>query len=84
MGLFSSAAPVQLHPVNPPVAAFPQFIAQAPVTLVMREKMWSWSGDDFSVQDAATGRAVVKCKGKAMSLRDRKSEPPSSPPYGLH
>lgn len=74
MGLFTPPAPVALAPVNPAVAVFTSFVAQGPVTLVLREKVFSLSGDDFSVKDAATGRTVVKCKGKVVSFRDRKSE----------
>lgn len=41
------------------------------VTLAMKEKVFSLSGDDFTVQ-TADGVGVVVCKGKALSVRDRK------------
>ncbi|BEI86716.1 hypothetical protein CcaverHIS002_0700620 [Cutaneotrichosporon cavernicola] len=72
MGIFLPSSPVALQPVHPPVAVFPAFISQGPVTLVLREQIFSLSGDDFSVKDAATGKTVVRCKGKVVSFRDRK------------
>lgn len=75
MGLFTPPAPVALSPIHPAVAVFPAFIAQGPTTLVLREKVFSLTGDDFSVKDAATGNTVVRCKGKVLSFRDRKSKP---------
>ncbi|BEI94491.1 uncharacterized protein CcaverHIS019_0700630 [Cutaneotrichosporon cavernicola] len=73
MGIFLPSSPVALQPVHPPVAVFPAFISQGPVTLVLREQIFSLSGDDFSVKDAATGKTVVRCKGKVVSFRDRKN-----------
>lgn len=81
MGIFTTQGPVQLVPVHPPVAVFTPFIAQSPTTLVLREKMWSWTGDDFSVKDAATGQPVVRCEGKAFSMRERKRESSTSPHF---
>ncbi|CAK9780411.1 hypothetical protein CC85DRAFT_283526 [Cutaneotrichosporon oleaginosum] len=85
MGLFTAPAPTQLVPANPPIAVFRDFIAQAPTTLVLKEKVWSLSGDSFSIKDAATGRPVVKVAGKALSLRDRKQvmDPSGRPLYSL-
>ncbi|OCF42855.1 hypothetical protein I317_03332 [Kwoniella heveanensis CBS 569] len=71
MGFFGSSAPAQLHPVNPPLGVFPNFYAQRPTTLVLKEKVFSFSGDDFSVKDT-NGYTVVRCHGQAMSFRDRK------------
>lgn len=48
-----------------------QFYAQHPTTLVLKEKAWSFSGDDFSVKDQ-NGATVVKCSGKSISMRDTK------------
>lgn len=77
MGIFSAPQPTQLVPADPPIAVFRNFIAQRPTTLVLKEKVWSLSGDSFSVKDAATGQPVVLVAGKAMSLRDRKRESPT-------
>ncbi|RSH83779.1 hypothetical protein EHS25_005394 [Saitozyma podzolica] len=71
MGLFTASAPAQLHPVNPPLGVFPQFCVNVPTTLVLKEKAFSFSGDDFAVKDS-NGVPVVRCKGKALSFRDRK------------
>ncbi len=74
MGIFTAPAPAQLVPANPPIAVFKNYVAQRPTTLVLKEKVWSLSGDSFSVKDAATGQPVVKVAGKVLSLRDRKRE----------
>ncbi|WVF71015.1 hypothetical protein IAT40_005811 [Kwoniella sp. CBS 6097] len=71
MGFFGSSAPAQLHPVNPPLGVFPNYYAQQPTTLVLKEKVFSFSGDDFSVKDT-NGYTVVRCHGQALSWRDRK------------
>ncbi|GFZ46578.1 hypothetical protein JCM24511_03798 [Saitozyma sp. JCM 24511] len=71
MGLFTASAPAQLHPVNPPLGVFPQFCVNVPTTLVLKEKAFSFSGDDFAVKDS-NGVPVVRCQGKALSFRDRK------------
>ena len=36
---------------------------------VLKQKMWSWSGDSFDIKDHE-GNIVYKVKGKALSLRD--------------
>ncbi|WWD05355.1 hypothetical protein V865_003428 [Kwoniella europaea PYCC6329] len=71
MGFFTASAPAQLHPVSPPLGLHPNYFAKQPTTLVLREKVFSWSGDDFSVKDT-NGFTVVKCHGQAISFRDRK------------
>ncbi|WVN85487.1 uncharacterized protein L203_100633 [Cryptococcus depauperatus CBS 7841] len=72
MGLFTSSAPAVLHPVNPPIGRLPQYYAQAPTTLVLKEKVFSWTGDSFGVKDT-NGNVIVECSGKVMSMRDRKT-----------
>ena len=47
------------------------FYAQQQVTLAMKEKVFSLSGDDFTVQ-TAEGAPVLKIKGKVFSISDRK------------
>ncbi|TXT09619.1 uncharacterized protein COLE_03553 [Cutaneotrichosporon oleaginosum] len=73
MGLFTPPRTVALAPIHPPVAVFPAFISHGPVTLVLREQIFSLTGDDFSVKDAATGHTIVRCKGKIISFRERKN-----------
>ncbi|KAJ7617187.1 tubby C-terminal-like domain-containing protein [Roridomyces roridus] len=53
------------------LGVFSQFCAQQPITLVLKEKVWSFSGDDFSVKDQF-GNVVVRCQGKALSWSDKK------------
>ncbi|KAM0787660.1 hypothetical protein ACM66B_003724 [Microbotryomycetes sp. NB124-2] len=76
MGLFNMSAPppAQLAPFQPTLGVTDphfQFYAVQPTSLIMKEKAWSFSGDDFSVKDQ-NGATVVKCSGKAISMRDTK------------
>ncbi|WVW80492.1 hypothetical protein I302_102476 [Kwoniella bestiolae CBS 10118] len=71
MGLIKASPTADLVAVDPPIGLHPQIFAQKATTLVLKEKVWSWTGDDFSVKDIE-GRDVVKCHGKAWSLRERK------------
>ncbi|KAK8865575.1 hypothetical protein IAR55_000719 [Kwoniella newhampshirensis] len=71
MGLFTASAPAQLHPVNPPLGVNPHYCVPVPTTLVLKEKAFSFSGDDFAVKDSH-GAVVVRCKGQAFSFCDRK------------
>ena len=51
MGLFTSNAPADLHPVNPPLGVFPHFCVQQPTTLVLKEQVFSFSGVSLTVND---------------------------------
>jgi hypothetical protein len=51
----------------------PHYIVQVPTTLVLKEKAFTFSDDDFAVKDQH-GAVVVRCRGSAMSFRDSKSE----------
>jgi hypothetical protein len=75
MGLFSSsAAPVQaLEPFNPPLGVFPRYAVPRETTLVLKERAFTFSGDDFHIKDS-NGVDVVICKGKSLSFRDQKGE----------
>ncbi|KAL1413736.1 hypothetical protein Q8F55_001518 [Vanrija albida] len=70
-GYIFSDGPKALNPVHPPIGVFPGFVAQQPTTLVLKEKVLSWSGDDFGVKDQH-GNVIVRVGGKVMSLRQRK------------
>lgn len=70
MGLFSSN---KFHAVSPNLGLFPQFCRNQQTTLILKERILSWTGDDFSVHDQ-DGRTVVTCKAHKLSTRDRKSE----------
>jgi len=69
----AGSTPIALPACNPPIGIHPTFIQQVPVTLVMKEKAFSLSGDDFSVKDA-NGVTVLKVHGKSLSLQDKKGE----------
>ncbi|WWD18250.1 hypothetical protein CI109_102700 [Kwoniella shandongensis] len=84
MGMFTASAPAQLHPVNPPLGVHGHYCMPHPTTLVLKEKAFSFSGDDFAVKDQ-NGQVVVRCKGQAFSFRDRKviTDPNGRLLYGL-
>jgi hypothetical protein len=63
--------PELLGGFNPYLGVFTQFCVPNQTTLVLKEKVFSLSGDTFSVKDA-NGAAVVNCQGKTFSLTDRK------------
>jgi uncharacterized protein YxjI len=60
-----------LAAVPQPIALFPQFIAQAPETLVLKEHVLSLSGDSFSIK-LANGTPILQVEGKVMSISGRK------------
>jgi len=60
-----------LPPLQVPLGVFPQFYANQPTTLVLKERFFSVSGDDFSIQ-TDSGFEVVHCQGKVASLSGRK------------
>jgi len=61
----------QLAPLNPPLGVNPNYCVQKQTTLVMKEKVWSLSGDTFHIVDEQ-GFEVLQCRGQALSLSDRK------------
>lgn len=72
MGLFTASAPTVLQPVHPPLGIHPAYTSHPqPVTLVLKERVFSFSGDDFGITDT-NGQVVVRCKGKVLSFTDRK------------
>ena len=63
-----------LAPFNPPLGPQPNsahFYSPNTTTLQMKEKVFSLTGDDFSVK-TTDGIDVCKCKGKVVSVRDKK------------
>ncbi|KAF0698574.1 Aste57867_10804 [Aphanomyces stellatus] len=43
------------------------------VSLHMMEKLWSWTGDNFTIKDRTTGAPFFKLSGDALSVRRHKS-----------
>ena len=61
-----------LAQIKNPIAAFERrFTFQKPITLLLKEKTFSWSGDDFNITDT-NGQPYFKIKGKAFSMRQKK------------
>ncbi|KAF1958157.1 hypothetical protein CC80DRAFT_408753 [Byssothecium circinans] len=60
-----------LPPVPQPIGIFPQFIAKAPETIVLKEHVLSLTGDSFSIK-LTNGTPIVQVEGKVMSLSGRK------------
>ncbi|ORX35442.1 tubby C-terminal-like domain-containing protein [Kockovaella imperatae] len=59
-----------IPPVNPPLGIFQNYYAQQPTTLLLKERIRSFTGNDFGIKDV-NGNVVCICKGKVMSMRDR-------------
>lgn len=66
-----AALPAFQPPLGPQPANGPLYSPQQ-VTLVLREKVWSLSGDTFTVH-TADGANVMQVKGKLASLRSKKT-----------
>ncbi|KAF4119514.1 Pfam:DUF567 [Geosmithia morbida] len=64
--------PPHLNPVQRPMGLFPNFIAQRSETLVIKEKVFSLSGDSFDIK-LANGQPIFKIKGRHLTLSGRKS-----------
>ncbi|CAF9935573.1 MAG: hypothetical protein ALECFALPRED_006486 [Alectoria fallacina] len=60
-----------LTPFNPPLGPSLSQCHPQPVTLHMKEKAFSLSGDDFTVK-TVDGVEICKCKGKLLSVSDKK------------
>jgi len=58
---------------NPPLGVHPQFCFPEEHVLHMKEKAFSLSGDDFIIT-TANGTPVCKCKGKVLSISDKKGK----------
>ena len=50
----------------------PRFVVPYPVQFKLKEKIWSWSGDDFKITETSSGATWFKVKGKTISLSDKK------------
>lgn len=68
-------APLQAF--NPPLGVHPQFCFPVEQVLHMKEKVFSLGGDNFTIK-TADGQEICTCKGKVMSISDRKSRSAST------
>lgn len=62
---------MHLPAIDPPLGPILAQCQPEPVTLHMKEKAFSLTGDDFTVKTVA-GLEVCKCKGKMLSVNDKK------------
>ncbi|KAF2845895.1 hypothetical protein T440DRAFT_493138 [Plenodomus tracheiphilus IPT5] len=60
-----------LAPVSQAIGVFPQFFANGPESIVLREKVLSLTGDSFSIK-LANGTPILQVEGKIMSISGRK------------
>ena len=67
-----------LAPFNPPLGPNVRFCVPQETTLHMKEKVFSFTGDDFTVKTTA-GVEVCRCKGKVLSISDKKRRLMSTP-----
>jgi len=70
MGLFVTQGRVE-SPKVPIIGTEARFLAQQKVVLKVKEHILSFIGDDFSIKDT-NGVNYFKCKGKYVTLHDRK------------
>jgi hypothetical protein len=63
----------QLVPQNPPLGVMPMYAQNHELTLKLREKRLSLSGDSFDITDVQ-GRPYFKMEGSALNIRNKKSE----------
>ncbi|KAL5632666.1 hypothetical protein ACGC1H_005571 [Rhizoctonia solani] len=61
-----------LVPQNPPLGVMPAYAQNHEVTLKLREKSMSLSGDSFEITDPQ-GRPYFKVEGNALSIRSKKT-----------
>lgn len=74
MGADQSAFEQPLYPQQIRICATePRFCLPQNVQLRLREKFFSFSGDDFKISDAVnTSIVYFQCEGRAFSLREKK------------
>lgn len=62
-----------LVPQNPPLGVMPMYAQNYELTLKLREKRFSLSGDSFDITDPQ-GRLYFKMEGSVFNIRDKKSK----------
>src|SRR5258706_14117619 len=67
--LFSSNQPKMdsLAPFSPPLSVFKTYVSSQTITLVLKEKVLSLSGEDYSVRKT-NGDEVIRCQGRTLSF----------------
>ncbi|MCJ1471544.1 hypothetical protein MMC13_000184 [Lambiella insularis] len=63
-------AAAQLPPLPHTLGVLPGYYANQPTTLVMREKIMSWTGDDYHIK-TTDGASVLRVRGTVMSMSGR-------------
>jgi len=72
MGFINKFEDVSLTaPKTPLVVTSERFVNEQPVTLLLKEKIRSLSGDDFTIKDL-NDVSYFKCKGKTFNFKDKK------------
>jgi uncharacterized protein YxjI len=59
-----------LAPLTGFLGVIPPFYAQQSTTLILKQKLWSWSHGDFVIK-TTDGTPVLRAEGSAMSLSRR-------------
>lgn len=67
---------------HPALGPNPKYCFPEENVLQMREKAFSLSGDDFTIK-TANGAEICKCKGKVMSISDKKGVLLLNPVYEI-
>lgn len=68
----AQAVPLQA-PEKGALGLFPQYCFNQETTLKMKEKVLSWTGDDFTIT-TTEDVPVCLCAGKVMSMSERKGD----------
>lgn len=73
MGIFSTTLQPSgsLRPFDPPLGVDLSFCMPVETVLILREKLSSWSGDDFEIKDSQ-GTVALLCSGSARSILSNK------------
>jgi hypothetical protein len=62
-----------LDPLPRSVGLFPALCAQKTVTVGLRQKIFSWTGNDYAVKDLELDLPMIRIQGAVVSIRERKS-----------
>ncbi|MCJ1282818.1 hypothetical protein MMC26_002144 [Xylographa opegraphella] len=70
MAKYIVPAEAQLPPLPHHLGVLPNYYATQPTTLVMREKIMSFTGNDYHIK-STEGASILRVRGNAMSLSER-------------